>query len=130
MDELHDGGFVFRYPVWMLDHPTLKAKGIVNTRGPNGERTFFLFTDDDLANRFRASDQRLGRYSLVPITTPKALDGVLRVLGMGGFDHVIFDHPGWNVVLGVGSPLVKIATLRERFRLGRQDSGESPGKGS
>jgi hypothetical protein len=128
MDELHDVGFEFRYPVWMLDHPKLKAKGIINTRGPDGERAFLLFTDGDLADRFRASDHRLAGYNLVPIPTWQALDEVLRVLQIGGFTHVIFDHPGSGVGIGVGSPLVAIATLRERIQQGEQDPGESPGK--
>ncbi len=113
MDEQDDCAFLFRYPVWMLNHPTLKAKGIINTPGPNGERAFLLFTDEDLAARFRASDPRLAGYTLVPISTRDTLAEVLRVLETGGFSHIIFDHPGSGVGLRVATPLVTIATLRE-----------------
>ena len=118
MDELNDGGFLFRYPVWMVDHPTRGAKGIINLPGPAGERAFVLFTDEDLAARFRASDGRLAEYALVPIPTREALDDVRRVLETGKFTHVIFDHPGSGVPLGVGAKLVEIATVRRRIRPG------------
>ena len=116
MDEQDDCGFIFQYPVWMLDHPRLKAKGIINTLGPNGERAFLLFTDEDLAARSRASDPRLAGYTLVPISTRKALAEVLDVLETGNFSHIIFDHPGSGVGLGVATPLVTIAALHHRIQ--------------
>jgi hypothetical protein len=104
----------------MLDHPTLKAKGIINTPGPNGERAFVLFTDEDLAARFRASDPRLAGYALVPISTRDTLAEVLRVLETGGFTYIVFDHPRSGVGLGAATPLVTITTLRKRIWLGEQ----------
>jgi len=116
MDELNECGFMFRYPVWMLDHPTLRAKGIINVPGPAGERAFLLFTDQDLAARFRSLDDRLAEYDPVAIPTRETLDDVLRILETGKFTHVVFDHPGSGVGLVAGSPLIAIATLRQRIR--------------
>lgn len=114
MDEVRADGFLFGYPVWFLHSKTMGDKGDLITL-VDDEPVFVLFTDDDLAARFKSRHRELAGHDVVPIPTPEAFDAFLSALEKKGCPNVVFDCPEPGMVLRVGSPVLAIETLRRRI---------------
>jgi len=103
MDELFDPGeFLITFPLWFL---AIGGKGATNSllqvAGPGGEKATPLFTDQDLAERFRLGP--LGHYDLAIIRGPNDLLMVLGILERKGFTHVTIDQrPDKAMFLSIG----------------------------
>jgi hypothetical protein len=55
VDELYDeDSFLLTIPLWMLAQPVAPSQSLVMLTGPAEEKASPIFTDQDLAERFRA----------------------------------------------------------------------------
>src|SRR5687768_12389933 len=86
-----DTKFLAQFPLWMLLHETALSRGLIKLSGENGEVSFPLFTDQDLAERFQASVPGLAHYTLGMASDREALTPVLDMLALQAFTHVAID---------------------------------------
>ena len=83
--------FDLRLPVWLIMHPTKKAKGYISIAGQAGESVMPLFTDEGLASRFRDGAPQLLQYILGRATTANELTTILNNMENQHFTHAAID---------------------------------------
>jgi len=87
----NDSTFLAQFPIWMLLHPTALSKGMLQVNGPDGERGFPIFTDRDLAERFKTSAPPLAHYVLGMAENREALKPVIEILEIQNIPYVALD---------------------------------------
>lgn len=87
----NENKFTARFPIWMLVNQEHPARGLLRTNGSAGEVGCPLFTDRDLAERYRDSIPPIAHYELGLIENPKQFNSLLETLASQGITHVTFD---------------------------------------
>ncbi len=116
------GTFCVSYPVWFLvKGDTLDASGkltessqLITMQNDQGELSFPLFTDSDLASRYHEdSDELEDAVGIGSVETAETLAGILDGAKFLGIVSVVFDPPKSTGTMPRGWPLAYAA---ERIR--------------
>jgi hypothetical protein len=83
--------FLLHLPLWLIMHPTKKAKGYITIAGQAGERVMPLFTEESLASRFRQGAPQLNDYVLGRAADAAEFTKVLAFMESQGFTHAAID---------------------------------------
>lgn len=93
---------------------------MISIKGSNGEVGLPLFTDNDLANRFREVIPPPNPYMLATLPGPQDLLRVMEIVERKGFTHVVFDHTASHRAAG----FLALDLVREHVLA--QDQGQPP----
>jgi hypothetical protein len=114
--------FLVTFPLWVLVHPVARWKGMITVKGVSGEKAVPLFTDDDLAERFKEPHPELGHYLIAPVMAAQ-LPQLLDAIEAEGFTHVTVD------AAGPGQHFYRIDTVRRALSRPGASSGENGAAG-
>jgi len=85
--------FEIEFPIWIIAHRDREAKGLLQVTHEEaaGMVGFPIFTDDDLAQTFLDGALLGDHYVLKSIAEPLAAYGLVAILELQGFTHVVLD---------------------------------------